>query len=326
MNSSHKSPAPSPAPRRVALTTIVKTPLITPRRLKIPPQVSNRQRVHSAPRRLVSSRVNGINALDVVEQSPKQLKPCFELVDHCQSEDVVDRAKLSPFDQISRTPARTENDRWLKQFGIDISLLRIYDSDEDDAQQQAKDENQHPNLTPSRPTQPREKVIKPEPVEVPLSFPTPPSISSHLPAQLSPMNDENPAKNQPITPRRLQSARSRRQSLKISQREIISLIEEVESADVCLQRQQQPVQRTQPTPIALSSNKDIVGSNVFLTPVRASRKQRLELGADTVVTPVRRSLRLSKRNDKLAPIDQPEARARMLQQFGFTYTPNHSLQ
>lgn len=41
--------------------------------------------------------------------------------------------------------------------------------------------------------------------------------------------------------------------------------------------------------------KYTTGSTVFLTPVRATRKQRDMLGTDTIVTPVRRSLRLSRR-------------------------------
>lgn len=38
------------------------------------------------------------------------------------------------------------------------------------------------------------------------------------------------------------------------------------------------------------------GSGLILTPVKASRKQRQVLGSNTILTPVRRSLRLSARH------------------------------
>ncbi|PXF43085.1 hypothetical protein BWQ96_07171 [Gracilariopsis chorda] len=54
------------------------------------------------------------------------------------------RPVLSPADRISRTLARAENDSWLEQFGASISVLRIYDVDDNQnvAQHQYNDENE----------------------------------------------------------------------------------------------------------------------------------------------------------------------------------------
>ncbi|KAI0560402.1 hypothetical protein FGB62_113g125 [Gracilaria domingensis] len=301
----------TPLPRRLPPPAVVSPPDVTPRRLKLPSHASTRAYARSAPRRLVSSRLTELDARDTPVQralSPRCFSAAFD------DDERLAEATLSPVDHISHTPARADNDVWLEQFGIDISLLRIYDSDDQHEQPcHSNDENQHPNLTPSR----QSAVLRSarglkatcisEPFELRSAFSSP---------------EQESWSNQPITPRRLPAARSRRQSVKISQRELISIKQEP-SLEPLPPKSSEP---KQPLNADLGSSNTTTGSNLFLTPVRASRKQRLELGADTVVTPVRRSLRLSTKHQNLAPIDQPQARTRMLEQFGFTYTPNHSLQ
>lgn len=90
---------------------------------------------------------------------------------------------------------------------------------------------------------------------------------------------------------------------------------------------------------------EAVGSSVFLTPLRASRKQREVLGTDTVVTPVRRSIRLSSRlvpptNKKegkgienkeeytsvpIAPAPHSAQRAELLSKSDYAFAPNRNL-
>jgi hypothetical protein len=81
--------------------------------------------------------------------------------------------------------------------------------------------------------------------------------------------------------------------------------------------------------VPVSARKN--GSNVtVLTPVKASRKTKMELGVDQVITPVRRSLRLFHEDDYTAgseteKVPTRERVAKLLESHGYAYVPNKVL-
>lgn len=324
MSTPPSTPKSSAAPRRVVLPAAAVTPICTPRRV-VPTSRStiNTPRSHAAPRRLV-------DALPQHALSPHQSRVAtpsaslavstfraFDLDEDSSSDGSADVDSIQPIDIISSTPSKRDNDEWLRAFGIDISLLNLYDSDEEQPPHVSIcDENHDPNITPTRS---RQRTVSDacqlQPVHNRLNaaHPVVPRRSEQLPI---------PTSDTSVTPRRLQAS-SRRQSMMISQRELGSLA----SASNLEQLNSSSLQSSHPFEISLPPTATSkAGTNVFLTPVRASRKQRAQLGADTIVTPVRRSLRLSRHTEQLVPLDEPRGRARMLETFDFAYTPNRNLQ
>ncbi|PXF47360.1 hypothetical protein BWQ96_02840 [Gracilariopsis chorda] len=314
---------PSAAPRRVALPAVVVTPLRTPRRI-VPPSRSatTTPRSHTAPRRVIGAvsqdthtphrpRTPTLSASLAVNTFRG-----FDFDADCSSEGSADVDSIQPIDIISSTPSKRENDDWLRAFGIDISLLNLYDSDEEQPPHSLIcDENHHPNITP---TSSRQCTV-PDAYELRPVHNPPSAAHTAVPRRSEQLSI--PESSTSVTPRRLHLS-SRRQSMMISQRELGSLAAalDLEPLNSSSSQSSHPVQM--PLPTAKTSK---AGTNVFLTPVRASRKQRAQLGADTIVTPVRRSLRLTRNTEQLVPIDEPKGRARMLEAFDFAYTPNRNL-
>jgi hypothetical protein len=80
--------------------------------------------------------------------------------------------------------------------------------------------------------------------------------------------------------------------------------------------------------VPVSARKN--GSSVtVLTPVKASRKTKMELGVDQVITPVRRSLRLFNQEDYVAGTEGSSTQAptrekvaKLLENHGYAYVPN----
>lgn len=223
---------------------------------------------------------------------------------------------FTPWDQdaIAATPSKKDNDRWLRNFGIDLAPLRAAgllpeadissDSDDDDDVHpnpvmrftpESDDENVHPNIEASPMRTPVKQITPIAPKSLP-SPPTPPPSQpvAHV-AQVTPARPPRRSMGGEELRRALTPARSR--SRRISTRELRSV--QIDATGV--------------------------GSEVFLTPVRATPRLRAQLGVDTVVTPVRRSLRLSAREMEVPLVGADDGAEKVLKSTDYAYAPNKNL-
>lgn len=191
---------------------------------------------------------------------------------------------------VTRTPAKHKNTEWLASFGIDISLLKLDD-----------EENQNPNLTPSQDNY--HPPYSSENTSV-SSGPKPKSFQRRRATDF--YGYAKPADTAPNPPTRIASARkSRRASARISVREL----------DALNFRQEEPC----------LPQRNVTGSDVFLTPVRASRKQREKNGTHVVLSEVRRSLRINTPSKQLVPKNSVRGRIELLEANDHSYIPNPCL-
>lgn len=237
-------------------------------------------------------------------------------------------------DYISQTPSKEKNDEWLEGFGINLSLLRLTESEEE------VDENRNPNITPKEEKRSYRSRAISNVHELKMStLQSVPPLSEGLPSQRTSrrMTDfhgnATPGRCRrgrqsmaaaPITAARSESARkSRRSSARVSSREMRALMES--ASEVKRASSSESEGRDSPN-CSEESGQPLRGSEVFLTPVRASRRQKASLGTENVVTPVRRSLRISRRNVSGVAANSDEGRAELLEANNYAYIPNRSIQ
>lgn len=223
-------------------------------------------------------------------------------------------------DLITRTPAKDKNNEWLQAFGIDISLLTISDPQ--------TDENQHPNITPTKQPCKKNRTMSNvyelynnndfDPIESDIQSPH----HNHLPVPKSTRRATDIHHTLPIWPDAEQQARPpsrlvtphrrpRRSSVRVSVRELDALSIPATKPSVTF---------AEPSPRPRAR-----GSEVFLTPVRASKKQREHTGTPLVVSEVRRSMRLNTPSKNLVPRDSADERSNLLERNNHSYIPNPCL-
>lgn len=154
-------------------------------------------------------------------------------------------------------------------------------------------------------------------------------VESRTPRRIATLEDNTPERARSVR-------RHRRSSVRISTRELRAIQEAQDRDESDEEKLPRPQKRTS---ITINQNLGVEvgiqgGSSIVYTPVRATRKQRELLGADTVVTPVRRSLRLSRRSlegeipavgiAKKKDLDKTE-RTRLLESSDYAYVPNNNL-
>ncbi|CDF35997.1 unnamed protein product [Chondrus crispus] len=141
-----------------------------------------------------------------------------------------------------------------------------------------------------------------------------------------------------LTPARVKSARkSRRASARVSVRELRALAEGQESMGFKAEKAT-PVSKRKTRSRRSMAAVDVDGrktdqadgnlatANFVLSPVRATKQQREVLGSESIVTPVRRSLRISMRHVPVVKIDDVgEHNAERLESADYAFLPNQSL-
>ena len=85
--------------------------------------------------------------------------------------------------------------------------------------------------------------------------------------------------------------------------------------------EEQEVEEQKPVPVA---EEPLASSVVVLAPVPASQKQKKALGSSKILTPVRRSTRLST-STRMVPLND-ESLSQVLEETGYAYSPNLSVQ
>lgn len=144
-----------------------------------------------------------------------------------------------------------------------------------------------------------------------------------------------------VTPGRVRSARkSRRSSARVSTRELRALVEAQESMGIKTDDTQGTPLSTRKTRGRQSSTVKMEGgagamepnsehlstANFVLSPVRATKQQKEALGSEKIVTPVRRSLRISMRHVPIIEIDDVgEHNAERLESADYAFLPNRNL-
>eukprot|EP00177_Eucheuma_denticulatum_P008719 GFKZ01015846.1.p1 GENE.GFKZ01015846.1~~GFKZ01015846.1.p1 ORF type:complete len:518 (-),score=91.64 GFKZ01015846.1:1211-2590(-) len=124
------------------------------------------------------------------------------------------------------------------------------------------------------------------------------------------------AKEVMTTPGRVKSGRkSRRKSARVSTRELKGLLEGIDGA-VGVDGKREEVDG------GGTGAGDEKGGSVMLSEMRTPRQVRSALGAETVVTPVRRSLRISRRLGAAAVV---ERNSKKLELADYAYMPNKNL-
>lgn len=272
--------------RRSNMTAVPsRPPSSAPRRLPIPPP-SPARTAPRTPRRLAPALPPIVSTQ--AHLPPPSFPPIFP--------SPSSAAPTATLDPLACTPSKSDNDSWLQRsFGIDLSLLSLHHTDDEDERGEDQNENQNENQ------QEQQHWIEPYPNHEVCTPPRP----RHNPSYrefTSPPRPLPPA----LTPRRVHCASRSR----VSQRELRALTSPADA-------------------LAWDGIDDekarATGSRVFLTPVRASNAQRIHLGAELIVTPVRRSMRIARPADDMAPIDQPQRANRVLESCDFSFMPNRSL-
>lgn len=133
-----------------------------------------------------------------------------------------------------------------------------------------------------------------------------------------------------VTPGRVRSSRkSRRASARVSTRELKALLEGQErmrlesdeasgGSELISERAVSDVEGTARGMATLSAN-------VVLSPVRATKQMRDVLGSEKIVTPVRRSLRISRRHLKAIDVDIAQHNSARLESVDYAFLPNRSI-
>lgn len=296
---------------------------------------------------------------------------------------------------IAKTPAKEDNDAWLESLGFNISVLKISDERNDEA------ENRHPNMSAGAEfVEPDDEGTFPKPTATGPSAQRPRSLfrdvepsftirpSTNAIACNSPRGDRSTRieevdqdrdravmrtlaelqeagigtprgsrrhtdlncvtsscsqepKEDFLTPSRVSSARRRRASARVSTRELRALFEaqgqegvksEAGSASARRSARKSLVSRSIDLRETFESQDnptkqvEPVGAAVVLSPVRATKQQRAALGSENIVTPVRRSLRISQKHTPALKIpDLEEQSAERLDSANYAYVPNPSL-
>lgn len=144
-----------------------------------------------------------------------------------------------------------------------------------------------------------------------------------------------------LTPARIRSAKkSRRASARISARELRALAEGHESmgieAEIAREATPMSTRRTRSrrsievTPsaghVVERGHGKFATANFVLSPVRPTKQQKEALGSESIVTPVRRSMRISMRHVPMMKIDNvKEHNAEKLESANYAFLPNQNL-
>ena len=141
-----------------------------------------------------------------------------------------------------------------------------------------------------------------------------------------------------LTPARVKSARkSRRASARVSVRELRALAEGQESMGIKAEKATPVSKRKTRSRRSMAAvdgagqkteqaDGNLATANFVLSPVRATKQQREVLGSESIVTPVRRSLRISMRHVPVVKIDDVgEHNAETLESADYAFLPNQSL-
>lgn len=144
-----------------------------------------------------------------------------------------------------------------------------------------------------------------------------------------------------VTPVRLRSARkSMRTSARVSTRELRALVDAQESMGIIPDidahgppgstrkaRARRSVAKVETAPgMKDPVTEKLATANYILSPVRATRQQKEVLGSERIVTPVRRSLRISRRHIPIVEInDVGEHNAERLESADYAFLPNRNL-
>lgn len=260
---------------------------------------------------------------------------------------------------IEKTPAKGENDQWLASLGFDLSLLTLTDNNH-------HVENQNPNLSIAPHPAPDFEKLSPtqapvlDPLRPPICLsqniltdaarrpdpgvPRPTALRRHTDLNARLQADMFAETADPVTPSRLGSARKgRRASARVSARELRGLLDvqeavenakEIDLSDMrksARKARNRRSMRLQLGPVEMGGLPvDVVeptGATVMLSPVRATREQKEALGSENIVTPVRRSLRISQRHAPAIPFpDLGGQNAERLDSANYAYLPNPSLE
>lgn len=133
-----------------------------------------------------------------------------------------------------------------------------------------------------------------------------------------------------VTPGRIRSSRkSRRASARVSTRELKALFDTQDGVgfedDEVREGLISGTERTVKEAEATAGGRGTASANVVLTPVRASKQMRDALGSEKIVTPVRRSLRISRRHLETVGVDVAEHNSARLESADYAFLPNRSI-